>query len=154
MEQATFAAGCFWHVEEVFRQLNGVLNTQVGFMGGKMKNPTYKYVCSGQTGHAEVVHLEFDSKIITYKELIKIFFSIHDPTQKNKQGSDEGTQYRSAIFYHNDKQKSIAWALKKEEQKKYQKPIETEIVKATAFYKAEEYHQKYLMNKGEKTCRI
>ena len=152
MEQATFAAGCFWHVEEVFRQLRGVFNTQVGFIGGKTNNPTYKDVCSGQTEHAEVVQIEFEPKIISYKQLVKTSFSIHDPTQKNRQGPDEGTQYRSAIFYYTDEQKNIAWALKKEEQKKYQKPIVTEIVKATIFYKADEYHQKYLMKIGQNTC--
>ncbi len=151
-ENATFAAGCFWHVEEAFKEVKGVLNTTVGYMGGKMKNPTYEDVCSDKTGHAEVVQIEYDPKIVPYEKLLEVFWTIHDPTQKNKQGPDEGTQYRSAIFYHTEEQKKIAEKSIKEEQKKYKEKIATEITKAGTFYKAEEYHQKYLMKKGAKSC--
>lgn len=152
METATFAAGCFWHVEEAFRTVKGVVKTEVGYAGGKMKNPTYEDVCTDETGHAEVVHVEFDPAVVSYQELLKVFWSVHDPTQKNRQGPDVGTQYRSAIFYHTPEQKTIAEQSLKEEQHKHDKPIATEIVPAGQFYRAEDYHQKYLMKRGEKTC--
>ena len=154
MAIATFAAGCFWHVEEAFRTLKGVKKTTVGYIGGKMKNPTYDAVCSDETGHAEALEVEYDEKQISYKELLKEFWKCHNPTQKNKQGPDVGTQYRSAIFYHNEEQKKEAEQSLKEEQKKYDEKIATEIVKAGTFYPAEDYHQKYLMKRGLKTCGI
>ncbi len=153
-ETATFGAGCFWHVEEAFREIKGVVKTEVGYMGGTMKNPTYEDVCTDETGHAEVVQVEFDPKIVSYEKLLEVFWSIHDPTQKNRQGPDEGTQYRSAIFYHSEEQKKAAEKSLREIQKKYKEKIATEIVKANTFYRAEEYHQKYLMKKGLKTCGI
>jgi len=152
MELATFAAGCFWHVEEAFRVIKGVVKTEAGYMGGRMKNPTYEDVCTDKTGHAEVVQLEFDPKIVSYNDLLKVFWGIHDPTQKNRQGPDEGTQYRSALLYHTPEQKNIAEQSLKEEQKKHAQPIATEIVPAQAFYRAEDYHQKYLMKQGRNTC--
>lgn len=154
MALATFGAGCFWHVEEAFRTLKGVTKTTVGYMGGTMKNPTYEAVCSNETGHAEVCQVEYDEKKISFKELLKTFWNCHNPTQKNRQGPDVGTQYRSAIFYHSEKQKKEAEQSLKEEQKKYGKKIVTEIAKAGTFYPAEDYHQKYLMKRGLKTCGI
>jgi len=154
MEKATFGAGCFWHVEEAFREIKGVLKTEVGYMGGKMKNPKYEDVCTDETGHAEVVQVEFDPAVVPYEKLLEVFWTIHDPTQKNKQGPDEGTQYRSAIFYHSEQQKKTAEKSLKEEQKKHKEKIATEITKAGEFYPAEEYHQKYLMKRGIKTCGI
>lgn len=152
MEKATFAAGCFWHVEEAFREVEGVISTAVGYMGGSLKNPSYKDICSDETGHAEVVQVEFDHTKFFYEKLIEIFWIIHDPTQINRQGHDVGTQYRSAIFYHSEKQKEIALQSKEKEQKKYKKKIMTEIVKASVFYRAEEYHQQYLKKRKLKTC--
>lgn len=146
IQKATFAAGCFWHVEEAFMHLNGVLTTSVGYIGGKMKNPTYEDVCTDKTGHAEAVQIEFNPKEVSYEELLKKFWEIHKPTQFNKQGPDVGTQYRSAIFYHNEEQKETAIISKEKLQKsdRYKnKKIFTEIVKAGKFYPAEEYHQKY-----------
>ncbi len=154
MEKATFAAGCFWHVEEAFRTITGVLKTEVGYTGGKMKKPTYEDVCSDETGHAEAVQVEFDPAIVTYEKLLEVFWAIHDPTQKNRQGPDEGTQYRSAIFYHTEEQKKTAEKSLKEEQKERKQKIATEITKAGTFYKAEEYHQKYLAKRGKSTCGI
>ncbi|MBI2523439.1 peptide-methionine (S)-S-oxide reductase MsrA [Candidatus Woesearchaeota archaeon] len=143
---ATFAAGCFWHVEESFRQMNGVVKTTVGYIGGHMENPTYKNVCSDETGYAEAVQVEFDPKQISYEELLGKFWEIHDPTSYHKQGPDVGSQYRAAIFYHDEKQKQAAMKSKNKLSKseKYKnKKIVTEIVKASKFYPAEEYHQKY-----------
>ncbi len=150
--KATFGAGCFWHVEEAFREIEGVTRTTVGYMGGKTKNPTYKDVCSHTTGHAEVCQIEYDSKQTSYDRLLKVFWEIHDPTTINQQGVDIGEQYRSIIFYHNDAQKKAALASKNKEQKKYKEQIVTEITKATEFYKAEDYHQGYLQKRGLKTC--
>lgn len=143
--KATFAAGCFWRVEEAFRRLKGVKSTTVGYTGGSMKNPSYKQVCSDTTGHAEAVQIEFDPKVISYTKLLEIFWETHDPTQLNRQGPDNGSQYRSAIFYHSEEQKKEAEISKKNIQKKFKKKITTEITKATEFYPAEEYHQKYFM---------
>ena len=154
MEKATFAAGCFWHVEEAFRKLKGVTKTTVGYEGGNMNNPCYEDVCSGETNHAEVVQIEFDPKQISYGQLLETFWSIHDPTTINRQGLDVGTQYRSAIFYHNEKQKQIAEKSKQEQEKKIGKKIVTQIVEAKTFYRAEDYHQKYLMNRGLHSCGI
>ena len=144
-EKATFGAGCFWHVEETFSKVKGVLSTFVGFMGGTLQNPSYKQVCTGTTGHAEVVHLEFDPDIVSYDELLNIFWDLHDPTTLNRQGPDIGTQYRSAIFYHNEEQKETAKSSKEKLEKsgKYKGKTVTEIISASEFYKAEEYHQRY-----------
>lgn len=152
METATFAAGCFWHVEETFRVIKGVLKTEAGYMGGTMKKPTYEQVCTDRTGHAEAVRLEFDPKVVAYKDLLTVFWSTHDPTQKNRQGPDVGTQYRSAIFYHTPEQKKAAEQSLKDEQKKHKESIATEIAPAGEFWKAEDYHQHYLMKRGRNTC--
>jgi len=154
--KTTFAAGCFWGVEASFMKLKGVESTTVGYMGGKTENPSYKEVCTDKTGHAEVVQIEYNPDKIKYKELLDIFWNIHDPTQKNRQGVDIGTQYRSAIFYHNKDQKNIAEKEKKKLEKsgKYKKKIETDIKPAENFYRAEEYHQKYFEKNRIKGCRI
>ncbi len=143
MEIATFGAGCFWHVEHAFSHIDGVKSTSVGYTGGKTKNPTYEQVCTDKTGHVEVVQNEFDSKILSYKNLLKFFWKIHDPTTLNRQGLDVGTQYRSVILYHNQKQKTEALQSQEESRKKFRNKIVTEIKKASTFYRAEEYHQKY-----------
>lgn len=152
--QATFGAGCFWGVEEAFRIVNGVIATQVGYMGGLMKNPTYEEVCAGQTGHIEVVQIEYDPSVVSYRTLLDIFWNIHDPTSKDRQGPDSGTQYRSVIFYHTPEQKAIADGEKARlaQSKKYRKPVVTEIRPAQTFYRAEEYHQKYLIKRALRTC--
>jgi len=146
MEIATFGAGCFWGVEAAFMKVKGVISTSVGYMGGDFENPTYEDVCSNKTGHAEVVHVEFDPSVISYEQLLEIFWNVHNPTQIDMQGPDIGTQYRSVIFYQNEDQKIKAEESKSklEKSNKYSKPIVTEITKAKTFYKAEEYHQKYL----------
>lgn len=144
MEKATFAAGCFWQVETEFRKVKWVVNAAVGYSGGNTKNPTYKNVCSGTTGHAESIQVEFDSKKVSYEKLLDVFWNIHNPTQLNRQGLDIGTQYRSGIFYHNEKQKRAAIESKKKAQKKFKNKIVTEIKPVKEFYKAEEYHQQYL----------
>jgi peptide-methionine (S)-S-oxide reductase len=154
MEKATFAAGCFWHVEEAFRSLEGVESTRVGFIGGTTKNPTYEDVCTGKTGHAEAVEVTFDPAKITYDELLEMFWDIHDPTTLNRQGADIGTQYRSAIFYQTPEQKAAAERSKQELEKSklYRKKVVTEITPATEFYQAEEYHQQYLEKQGLSSC--
>ena len=157
---ATFAAGCFWHVEEAFRQIKGVINVTSGYTGGHTKDPTYKDVCSDTTSHAESILVEFDPKQVSYEDLLDKFWEIHDPTSYHKQGPDVGSQYRAVIFYHNEKQKTLATKSKQKLQKnqKYKnKKIVTEVVKATKFYPAEEYHQKYFeKHKIQKMfmCRI
>jgi peptide methionine sulfoxide reductase msrA/msrB len=144
-ETATFAAGCFWGVEHKFGQLKGVLSTAVGYSGGEVKNPSYKQVCSDETGHAEAVHIIYDPAEITYEELVAFFFKIHDPTQLNRQGLDVGSQYRSAIFYHDEAQKKTAIKVIEDlnTSGRYKKSISTQVVSYSEFYKAEEYHQKY-----------
>ena len=154
MEKATFAAGCFWGVEAVFERTEGVEKTKVGYTGGKTKNPTYEQVCKDKTGHAEAVEIIYDPKKITYKQLLEIFWISHDPTQKNRQGLDIGTQYRSAIFYHNEGQKQIAEQSKKQKEKDLGVKIQTEITPAIEFYPAEEYHQKYLRKQDHASCGI
>lgn len=153
-EQATFAAGCFWGIEEAYRQLDGVLSTAVGFMGGSAYYPTYQDVCTGDTGHAEVIHLEYDPAKVSYNQLLDLFWNIHNPTTLNRQGYDVGTQYRSAIFYHSPEQEALAKTSKErlEQSKKYRFPIVTEITPALTFYKAEEYHQQYLKKRGKSHC--
>ena len=153
MEIATFGAGCFWGVEAAFQKIKGVIKTNVGYMGGIKKNPSYEDVCTDETGHAEVVQIKFDNKIVTYEELLDVFWKIHDPTQLNRQGFDFGTQYRSVIFYHNKKQKILA-ENSKNKQEKFKKPIVTEITTAKEFYKAEEYHQNYLKKQGKTSCKL
>jgi len=156
MAIATFAAGCFWGVELRYSELTGVTGTQVGYMGGSLDQPSYQDVCSGQTGHAEVVQIEFDEHLIAYEALLDSFWQWHDPTTLNRQGPDIGTQYRSAIFYHDDTQRILA------EQSKavlgtsgvFAKPIVTEIVPAQTFWPAEEYHQQYLKKRGASACGI
>ena len=152
LEKATFGAGCFWHIEEEFGKINGVIVTSVGFMGGALKSPSYQDVCTRKTGHAEVVHLEYDSKIVSYEKLLEVFWNIHDPTTLNRQGPDIGTQYRSAIFFHNSEQEKIAQLSKEklEEGGKLKNKIVTEIIPAQEFYKAEEYHQRYF--EKQKRC--
>jgi len=142
-EKAAFGAGCFWHVEEEFSKLKGVIKTTVGYMGGTVKNPTYKQVCNDKTGHAEVCQVEYNPKEISYKELLDAFWRIHDPTQYNRQGPDVGSQYKSVIFYHDEEQKEIAEKSKEEQQKRHNGMIVTKIESAKEFWKAEEYHQKY-----------
>ena len=150
MEIATFGAGCFWGVQSAFDKIEGIINTTVGFMGGKTKNPKYEEVCSGKTGHIEVIQIEFNPKIVTYNQLLKIFWNIHDPTQKNRQGFDIGIQYKSIIFYHNDKQKKEAEKYKMELEKSqyFKNKIYTEIKQLEMFYPAEEYHQNYFKKKA------
>jgi peptide methionine sulfoxide reductase msrA/msrB len=142
---ATFAAGCFWGVEHNFRQIEGALSTRVGYTGGDVKNPAYNLVCTGKTGHAESVEITFDPSVVSYKELLELFFSLHDPTQKNRQGPDIGTQYRSVIFYHSLSQKEEAEAFIKEVEgsKRFRRPIATKVASADVFYQAEDYHQDY-----------
>jgi peptide-methionine (S)-S-oxide reductase len=150
-EVATFAAGCFWGVEETFRKVKGVKYTQVGYTGGDFADPTYKDVCGGQTGHAEAVEVIFDPTVVSYDKLLDLFWAMHDPTTPNRQGPDVGSQYRSAIFYHTDKQENAALAAKINLQKsgQYKKGIVTEIVPAGRFYRAEEYHQQYIEKSGK-----
>lgn len=156
MSEATFAAGCFWGVEAAFRQVQGVLETTVGYSGGHYDNPSYKDVCTGKTGHAEVVRVKFDPERVSYDELLDVFWSEHNPTTKNRQGWDVGTQYRSAIFYHDDEQKGLATESRDrlEASGKYRKPIVTEITQVSEFYPAEEYHQRYLEKRGLASCHI
>ena len=155
-EKATFAAGCFWGVEATFRQLKGVISTQVGYTGGDIASPTYKQVCADTTGHAEAVEVTFDPASISYDDLLKVFWENHDPTQVNRQGPDFGTQYRTAIFYHTPEQKQLAERSKRalDENHRFSKPIATNIVPATEFWRAEEYHQQYLEKRGLSTCHI
>ena len=155
-EQATFAAGCFWGVEAAFRSQKGVVNTQVGYTGGHVANPTYKQVCTDTTGHAEVVHVEYDPAQVRYEDLLALFFDNHDPTQLNRQGPDVGTQYRTAIFYHSPEQKAAAEASVRQLQEsgRFRRPVVTQIVPASEFYRAEDYHQQYLEKRGLVSCHI
>ena len=150
VELATFGNGCFWCTEAIFQNLEGVEKAESGYMGGKVKNPTYKEVCSGLTGHAEVIQVTYDPQKISYDELLEVFWKTHDPTTLNKQGADEGTQYRSAIFYHNSEQKQLAEQYKNKltEADAFERPIVTEITEASVFYKAEDYHQNYFNLNG------
>ena len=146
-ETATLAAGCFWGVEEFFRKVPGVTQTSVGYEGGEMKNPTYEDVSSGKTGHAEAVEVQFDPSKISYEKILDLYFKMHDPTTLNRQGNDKGTQYRSEIFYNNEEQKKVAENFKTKVEKSgaWKAPVMTKIEKALPFYKAEDYHQKYLV---------
>jgi peptide-methionine (S)-S-oxide reductase len=154
MDRATFGAGCFWGVEAAFRELPGVTGTAVGYSGGSTSNPTYEDVCTGRTGHAEVVQVEFDPDRVSYEQLLDKFWEVHDPTTKNRQGWDIGTQYRSAIFFHTPEQGSAATASRERLQERTRKPIVTEISAASQFYRAEEYHQRYLEKRGQASCAI
>ena len=156
MEKATFGAGCFWGVEEAFRQLKGVTSAAVGYEGGTKIAPTYQDVCTDRTGHAEVVEVDFDPKMISYETLLDAFWELHDPTTLNRQGPDHGTQYRSVIFFHSDEQERIAKASKEKLSKSgnYKNPIVTQIVPAQTFWRAEEYHQQYLAKRGLGSCHI
>ena len=153
VEKATFAAGCFWGVEESFRRVRGVVSVTVGYTGGATANPSYEDVCTGKTGHAEAVQIEFDPTIVAYRELLLHFWQVHDPTQLNRQGPDVGTQYRSAIFYHDARQKEEAEASKREVEASGRRggPVVTEIVPAGTFWPAEEWHQQFL--KKASACR-
>lgn len=145
LQTATFGNGCFWCTEAIFQQLNGVEKVVSGYMGGKVKNPTYKEVCSGLTGHAEVIQISYDPAKITFDELLEVFWKTHDPTTLNRQGADVGTQYRSVVFYHNDTQKALAidYRKKLDESGAFDNPIVTEVTAASEFYPAEDYHQNY-----------
>jgi peptide-methionine (S)-S-oxide reductase len=157
LEVATIAGGCFWCIEAVFREVDGVERVVSGYTGGADINPSYRQVCTGQTGHAEAVQVSFDPARISYKEILEIFFSIHDPTTLNRQGADVGTQYRSAIFYHNDQQKAVAEKLIAEldETHLWKKPIVTQVVPLETFYPAEDYHQEYFSrNPGQAYCQL
>ncbi len=147
-QKASFSAGCFWGVEQEFRQVPGVTDATVGYSGGHTKNPTYEQVCTGTTGHAETVLLEYDPAVVTYERLLDKFWELHDPTTLNRQGPDVGEQYRSIIFYFNEEQKKAALASRDREQKKLKRPIVTEIIPAADFWRAEEYHQRYLEKHG------
>ena len=149
-EKATFAAGCFWKPEAFYRELDGVVDTAVGYEGGHVDNPTYEMVCSGTTGHAEVVQVEFDPEKVSYSELVDRFWGMHDPTQVNRQGPDIGDQYRTAIFTHSEEQAEVARRSLEREQEKHRKPIATLIEPATGFWMAEEYHQCYLEKRAER----
>jgi peptide-methionine (S)-S-oxide reductase len=156
MAKATFAAGCFWGVEATFRQLPGVTATRVGYTGGHTASPTYQEVCTDRTGHAEAVEVEYDPDKISYQQLLNVFWENHDPTTLNRQGPDWGTQYRSAIFFHTPEQENMAKASKEALEKtgRFRNQIVTQIVPASAFYQAEDYHQQYLEKRGLATCHI
>lgn len=151
-ETAVLGAGCFWGVEEAFRTMKGVVDTEVGYSGGKTLKPTYEEVSTGKTGHAESVRVVYDPDIISYEDILAKFWEIHDPTQVNRQGLDIGTQYRSVIFFQDEAQKKVALESKEYQQTKLGKKVVTEIIPKASFYPAEEYHQKYVMKTGDKTC--
>jgi peptide-methionine (S)-S-oxide reductase len=155
-KKATFGAGCFWGVEAAFRRVEGVVDAAVGYEGGTLENPSYRDVCTGRTGHAEVVQVEYDPARVSYEQLLDVFWENHDPTTPNRQGPDVGTQYRSAIFVHDDQQQQAALASKEALQAggRFRRPIVTEIVPAAPFYRAEEYHQRYLEKRGQASCSI
>lgn len=157
MKEATFGAGCFWCVEACFKELKGVIEVVSGYAGGKMENPTYEAVCAGNTGHAEVVRITYDEKQLSYKDLLEVFFFVHDPTQLNRQGNDIGTQYRSVIFYHNEEQKELAEKIINSlvDEKVWKNPIVTEVSPLTNYYPAENYHQNYLLlNPANSYCQM
>ena len=156
MEKATFGAGCFWGVEAAFRQIKGVTATAAGYMGGTLKNPTYQDVCTDETGHAEVVQVDYDPAAVSYDEILQVFWQNHNPTTMNRQGPDVGTQYRSVVFFHSPEQEAAARASKAELEKSgaYNRPIVTQIVPAQDFWRAEEYHQQYLEKRGLSHCSI
>ncbi len=153
---ATFGAGCFWGVEATFRRVPGVTRSAVGYLGGSLDNPSYRDVCNGNTGHAEVVQVDFDPALVTYDQLLDVFWKCHDPTTLNRQGPDVGDQYRSAIFFHTPEQQAAAEASKARQQAsgRFKRPIVTEITPASTFYRAEEYHQRYLEKNGMEACHL
>jgi peptide-methionine (S)-S-oxide reductase len=154
MATATFGAGCFWGVEEAFRRLTGVTQTAVGYMGGYLAQPTYEDVCTDRTGHAEVVQIEYDPKQIDFEQLLERFWALHDPTTPNRQGPDVGSQYRSVVFTHDEDQFETATVMKRklQESGRYERPIVTEVLAASTFWRAEEYHQKYIQKRGGSSC--
>jgi peptide-methionine (S)-S-oxide reductase len=154
MAEATFGAGCFWGVESAFRQVKGVTDAAVGYMGGTVPNPTYQEVCTDRTGHAEVVHVDYDPKQVSYEQLLNVFFEIHDPTQLNRQGPDYGKQYRSAIFFYTQEQEQAAQKVKEELDRsgRFPRKIVTQIVPAGEFWRGEEYHQRYFEKRGIQAC--
>jgi peptide-methionine (S)-S-oxide reductase len=152
LERATFAAGCFWGIEAAFREIEGVVQTSVGYTGGVTTEPSYEQVCSGNTGHAEAVDVWFDPDVVSYDDLVNTFWTIHDPTSKNRQGWDFGSQYRSAIFFHGAEQEQLAIASRDARQAAKPRPIVTEIVPAPVFYDAEDYHQRYYEKHGGASC--
>ena len=156
MEKATFAAGCFWGVEAAFRNMRGVKATRVGYIGGHLDKPTYQNVCTGKTGHAEAVEVSYDAALVSYEQLLDLFWQTHNPTTYHRQGPDVGSQYRSAIFFHNEEQEKEAQASKEALAKsgRFANPVVTEVVPATTFYEAEDYHQQYLEKRGQATCKI
>jgi peptide-methionine (S)-S-oxide reductase len=156
VEKATFGAGCFWGVEVAFRQVPGVVDATAGYLGGTFPNPTYQDVCTGRTGHAEVVQVSYDPSRVSYDDLLNVFWGSHDPTTLNRQGPDRGTQYRSAIFYHDEAQQAAAVASKArwDSSRRFSNPIVTEITPASTFYPAEEYHQRYLEKRGLASCHV
>lgn len=156
MEKATFAAGCFWGVEVTFRNVEGVIDTKVGYTGGHVEHPSYQQVCTGLTGHAEAVEVTFDPQQVSYEQLLGVFWSTHNPTTRNRQGPDIGPQYRSAIFSHSPEQEQAALASiqRLEREGRFSAPIITEVVPASTFWPAEEYHQQYLVKRGMASCRI
>lgn len=156
MEKATFAAGCFWGVEARFQQLPGVIATAVGYEGGLLASPTYQQVCTDRTGHAEAVEIDFDPSKISYQQLLDEFFVLHDPTQLNRQGPDWGSQYRSVVFYHSPEQEKAAkeTIARLTAEKRFSKPVVTQVVPAETFWRAEDYHQKYLEKRGAVSCHI
>ena len=156
MKKATFGAGCFWGVELAFRQVEGVGDVAVGYSGGHHPGPSYRDVCTGQTGHAEVVEVDYDPEKVSYSRLLEVFWSIHDPTTPNRQGPDVGTQYRSAIFTHDAEQEKLAKESKaaQDASGRFRRPIVTEITPASTFYRAEEYHQRYLEKHGQAGCSL
>jgi peptide-methionine (S)-S-oxide reductase len=153
-EKATFGAGCFWGVEVAFRNVPGVVDTAVGYEGGTLANPTYEQVCTHRTGHAEVVQVEFDPEEVSYEQLLETFWAEHDPTMLNRQGPDVGSQYRSVVFFHTPEQEAAARASRERAQESFDRPIVTEITPAAEFWRAEEYHQQYLVKRGLAACRI
>jgi peptide-methionine (S)-S-oxide reductase len=153
-EKATFGGGCFWGVEVAFRNVPGVVDTAVGYMGGTLANPSYEDVCTDRTGHAEVVQVEFDPAELSYAELLDTFWDVHDPTQRNRQGPDVGSQYRSVIFFHSPEQEEQAAEANARVQARFDRPVVTEVVPASDFWRAEDYHQQYLVKRGLATCRI
>jgi peptide-methionine (S)-S-oxide reductase len=153
-EKATFGAGCFWQVEVEYRNTPGVTDVAVGYEGGSVPNPTYEDVCTDRTGHAEVVEVDFDPDEVSYEQLVERFFELHDPTQLNRQGPDMGSQYRSAIFFHDPGQRQVAEAVKERAQERHSRPVVTSLEPASQFWPAEDYHQRYLEKRGLATCRI